>query len=101
VFDWEQGKLEGLPGWDRAYFDLQVGVVARGWQAERLTEEAVVLMTSDALDGCLPALRAPLVAAVLIRMALGHEAEGNRGPYQASVGALMHLLEAGRIVAQP
>jgi hypothetical protein len=36
VFDWEWSALDGLPGWDAAYFEIQSGVILRRWKAEQL-----------------------------------------------------------------
>jgi hypothetical protein len=43
VFDWENGQLDGIPGWDEAYFHLQVGLVVSKWGPEQLLANALQL----------------------------------------------------------
>ena len=46
TFDWERGRLQGIPGWDWFHFTIQTAVLARRYSAERAAAEVEQLVYS-------------------------------------------------------
>jgi hypothetical protein len=47
VFDWERGRLQGIPGWDWFHFFVQTAILARRLSVERVAAEVEQLLHSD------------------------------------------------------
>jgi hypothetical protein len=47
VFDWERGRLQGIPGWDWFHFVVQTAILARRHSVERVAAEVEQLLHSD------------------------------------------------------
>ena len=46
TFDWERGRLRGLPGWDWFHFTIQTAILARRHSAERAAAEIEAMIHS-------------------------------------------------------
>jgi hypothetical protein len=47
VFDWERGRLQGIPGWDWFHFFVQTAILARRHSVQRVAAEVEQLLDSD------------------------------------------------------
>lgn len=46
VFDWERGRLQGIPGWDWFHFVVQTSILARRHSVQRVAAEVEELLQS-------------------------------------------------------
>jgi hypothetical protein len=47
VFDWERGRLQGIPGWDWFHFIVQTAILAKRLSVERVAAEVEQLLHSE------------------------------------------------------
>jgi len=71
TFDWERGRLQGIPGWDWFHFTIQTAILARRYPAERVAAEVEQMIHSPrfkkyAADAGISDIIEPLVLAYLL-----------------------------------
>ena len=98
VFDWEYGVLDGVPGWDAAFWQIQVGLVLHDW------DPAAVVAHVTRLEP-LPSYSA-LQHRALLAFLLAHMIDRSRPIDDAArtavlEGSLERLLEGGWLEATP
>lgn len=78
VFDWEWGALDGLPGWDAAYFAVQSGLILRGWQSDQLLRALSDAANKPPQPYCAREYRAVLLLVVAQIALLGRPGAAHR-----------------------
>ena len=73
AFDWERGKLQGIPGWDWFHFITQTAILARRHSVERVAAEVEELLESPRFEKYAAAAGiSPIVKPLLLAYLLHH-----------------------------
>jgi len=78
TFDWERGRLRGLPGWDWFHFTIQTAILARRHSAERAAAEIEVMIHSPRFQKYAAAAGISEVVEPLVLSYLLHHLRVNR-----------------------